>query len=116
MQDYFRLGTPQIFREINGLFRHLLEVLTAKRINYQDLKNALVPNPDRNEVVLVFDTTRIESSWYGREVFEKLIPIFDRRATHSVLCGDLIGDNELQDKLFEVFCHSIDLVRPIIAL
>lgn len=110
-QSYFGLSHQQMFGEINGLFRELLDVLAAKKIKYRNLKNTLIPNPDKNEGVLVFNSSKIESSWYGLKVFEKIIPIFDKRSSHSVLCGDYIGDNKLQDRLFEEFCQSVKPVR-----
>ena len=110
-QSYLGLSHQQMFGEINGLFRQLLDVLAAKNIKYGNLKNTLIPNPDRNEGVFVFDSSKIESSWYGIEIFEQIIPIFDKRSSHSVLCGDYIGDNKLQDRLFEEFCRNVKPVR-----
>jgi hypothetical protein len=112
MQSYFSLNHSQMFREINGAFSNLLDVLKTKQIEYSSLKNALVPRPDRNEVALVFDTQKIDSNWYGNEVFERLLPALDRSGTHSVLCGDYSGDDHRQDRLrFEVFEH-VALARP----
>lgn len=110
-RSYFALSPSQVFREINGLFILLVEVLAAKKVNYQGLKNSLVPCPDRNEAVFVFDSTPIESSWYGYEVFNRLIPAFDRRGTHSVLSGDYIGNNKQQEKLYQEFCKNVELQR-----
>ncbi len=50
-QSYLGLSHQQMFGEINGLFRQLLDVLAAKNIKYGNLKNTLIPNPDRNEGV-----------------------------------------------------------------
>lgn len=110
-QNYFALSPTRMFHEINSLFTQLVELLATKKVNYQALKNALVPCPDRNEGVLVFDSSSIESSWYGYEVFNRLIPAFDRRGTHSILSGDYIGDNKQQEKLYEEFCKSVELQR-----
>ena len=101
VQQTFGLTQQQMFSEINGLFRELLDVLAAKKIKYDNLKTALIPTPDKNEGVLVFDSSNIKSPWYGLPIFKQIIPLFDTRSSHSVLCGDYIGDNKLQDRLFK---------------
>ena len=111
LQNYFSLDHAQVFREINGILSHLLEILKAKGIDYASLKNALVPRPDRNEGAFVFDRDKIQSGSYGREVFDRLLPALDRRASHSVLCGDYIGDTEIQDTLYTEFCERVDFAR-----
>ncbi len=86
-------------------------MLFSKGIDYKDLKIVLVPKPDRNEVAFVFDTTKIKSSWYGYEIFEKIIPFFDRRSSHSVFCGDYTGKNKHQDRLYKEFCKEVKPIR-----
>ena len=111
MTDYFNLSHEHVYHEINGLFRQLLEVLKSKKINYIDLKGCLTPNPDKSEIVFVFDTNQIDSSWYGFDVFQKLIPLFDRRTSHSVLCGDYLDRNHNQDKLYAELVSVITLLK-----
>lgn len=111
VQQTFGLTQQQMFSEINGLFRELLDVLAAKKIKYDNLKTALIPTPDKNEGVLVFDSSNIKSPWYGLPIFKQIIPLFDTRSSHSVLCGDYIGDNKLQDRLFQEFCRCVKPVR-----
>ncbi len=112
LQSYFGLNEVQMLREINISFSGILEILKAKRIDYASLKNALVPRPDRNEAAFIFDTTQIESSWYGLDVSKWILPTLDQDATHSVLCGDLIGDNNRQDRLYEAFSQEVVLAKP----
>lgn len=111
MTDYFKLNHNQVFNEINGMFRQVVEVLKKKEVNYSELKKCLTPNTDRCEIVFVFDTKQIKASFYGYEVFKKLIPLFDRRSSHSVLCGDYIGENNRQEKLYQEFASSIILLK-----
>lgn len=111
LRSYFDLNYCQMFNQINGLFHYLLDILSSKQINYNNLKNVLIPNPDKNEVALVFDSMKIQSSWYGLDIFTEIIPIFDKRSSHSVLCGDYIGDNDLQDQLFQEFSSKVEQVR-----
>ncbi|MCX5637733.1 MAG: hypothetical protein NTX52_08600, partial [Planctomycetota bacterium] len=111
MADYFELSHSQVFHEIGGMFQMLKNQLSAKDVKYEDLKSCLVPNPKRNEVVLVFDTQKISSYWYGYPIFEKLIPLFNKGSSHSVLCGDYIDKIHNPDRLYEEFSRSITLVR-----
>jgi hypothetical protein len=111
MQSYFGLDSTQMLREINLSFSDMLEILKVKQIDYASLKNALVPCPDRNEAAFVFDTTQIKSNWYGLEVFKRILPALDQNATHSILCGDLGGENNTQDRLHVAFAQEVILAR-----
>lgn len=86
-RDYFKISTAAMFREIQRLRQETEEALALKGIRYADLKTALVPDRQRKEMALVFDRNAIEKSWYGLEVFRRLIPLFDRNSNHSVLVG-----------------------------
>lgn len=112
MADYFKLDHEAIHREINGMFQDLLQILKSKSINYQDLRACLTPSIDKKEVILVFDSLQIDSSWYGGEVFEKILPLLDRRSSHSFLCGDYISQNLGQDRLYQELVSSIELRNP----
>lgn len=111
IQGYFNLNTKQLFKEINGMFNELNSVLSSKKIKYQDLKSALIPNPEKNEMVYVFDTSKISSAWYGYEVFENIMPLFDKKSNHSVLCGDFLGTYSTQERLSKEFSKSLVPIR-----
>jgi len=49
VKDMFNLDESRIYTEINGTFDNCISILNKKKINYQDLKSALVPS-DRNEI------------------------------------------------------------------
>jgi hypothetical protein len=79
---------------IQEAFNHFIENLhSKKRIEYKNLRNVLTPNINKKEIALVFDISKINSTWYGYEVFEKVIPIFDKKTKHSILSGDLFLEN-----------------------
>lgn len=88
------LSDQKVFQEITSSLQILKTALSIKNISYLNLKRALVPNVDKNEVAFVFDWSMTESSWYGKEVIEIMLPMFDRRSTHSILCGDWIYTGE----------------------
>ncbi|WP_415900621.1 hypothetical protein [Neptuniibacter sp. QD48_11] len=112
MADYFKLDHSAIYREINGMFQELLLVLKSKSINYQELRACLSPSIEKKEIMLVFDSFQIDSSWYGGEVFKKILPLLDRRTSHSFLCGDYIDKGLDQDRLYHELVSSIELRNP----
>jgi hypothetical protein len=111
--DYFKLSSEQIFNEINGAFQKVVDVLKKKGVNYNELKSCLTPSTDRCEIIFVFNTEQISSSCYGDEIFERIIPLFDRRSSHSVLCGDYIdvGKESSQEMLYEKLSSEISLFK-----
>lgn len=91
MKENFKLSDKQMYDAIQQAFNHFIENLhSKKRIDYKALRNVLTPNINKKEIALVFDSSKIKSVWYGYEVFDKVIPIFDKKTKHSILSGDLI--------------------------
>jgi len=109
MADYFNLDHSAIYREINGMFQELISILKCKSINYQELRACLTPSIEKKEIILVFDSLQIDSSWYGGEVFRKILPLLDRRTSHSFLCGDYIDQGLDQDRLRYELVSSVEL-------
>jgi hypothetical protein len=68
MRDHFRIAAPQMRREILELHGEMVDILSLKGINYAGLRSGLVPNADKHEAALIFDSTKIESCVYGSEV------------------------------------------------
>jgi hypothetical protein len=110
-KEYFSLSDEHMLRAIVDSHKRAVELLAQKRIDYANLKSALVPNPKRNEIALVFDSSRTESSWYGYEVIRRILPLFEKGSNHSVLCGDLIGGNHLQHELRNRLRQELSAVR-----
>lgn len=109
MRDYFKLDSNAMHREIQAMHVDVIQALKKKGIQYADLKAALVPATDRHEAGFVFDTREISSSWYGEEVAQQFLPLLGKQSTQSVLCGDLIGDN--QEIIFNVLDKHMILSR-----
>lgn len=110
-KEYLSLDDKVMHFEINRMFDELIKVLDSKEIKYEDLKSCLIPKNDRKEIGLIFDTSKIDSNWYGNFIFSKLIPLLPKNSTHSILCGDYIGDTETQNDLFFRFYGAIKEVR-----
>ena len=112
-RDYLKIPPQAMFREIQYLRRSTEEALALKGIKYADLKTALVPDRQRKEMALVFDRNAIEDNWYGLPVFRRILPLFERNSNHSVLVGDYIGEQNVQDVLFMAMQGAVVLTRDV---
>lgn len=93
MVDTFNLNDEQCAEVILSAFTELKEKLEAKGIDYSKLKPALIPvHKDKKETAFIFDSSLIESNWYGNVVFKGLFPALNKESTYSILCGDIIAD------------------------
>ena len=106
-KDNFKMSDQQVHDMIQQEFVKLKNRLKQKGIEYEALKKALIPNTEKNrhEVCLVFDKTLIKASHYGKEIFDKLIPLLDKNSVYSLLVGDYIDvyrdKNDSQNFLYE---------------
>lgn len=110
MRDYFKLDSNIMRREIQGIHMATQRMLATKGVHYKQLKAALVPAADRNEAGFIFHSQQIESSWYGSVIANAVLPLLDRRTTQSVLCGDLLGND--QNLIFNILDEFMVLARP----
>lgn len=96
MESYSGLSDQRMRREILSAHASARDILTAKGVDYDSLKNALIPQSKRRECAFIFDRSSIDGWHYGYNVAKKLIPLMDRNHTCSILHGDLIdvGDNQ----------------------
>lgn len=108
LKSGWNLTYDELYGEINGAFNILLSGLSKLKVNYADLKNALIPNTTKREVALVFDSRRVGSHSYGHVIFDALIPLLDKKASYSVLCGDLIGDDDMETFIRDEFLGAIN--------
>lgn len=84
----FRLSDSRVFWEIQQLLSRLRGTLSAKGITYEQLRPALVPQADRGEHAFVFDWAKSNSSLYGPQAVQAILPLLNSTSTHSFLCGD----------------------------
>ncbi len=114
IRDHFDMSNVDIQNQVQSMRQALESELRSKGIDYNDLRSVLVPNQERKEVVFVFDRLQINSSWYGYDVFEKLIPLFGRDTKHSILSGDyldvFIRD---QESLKQIMLQQMSLKKEI---
>ncbi len=111
IREEFNLTAAQMFAQIQALRHETEECLQAKKISYKDLRSALVPNQERKDIALFFDTARIDQSWYGLDVMKRVIPLFERETKHSVLLGDYLETPRNHDRMFDVFSKEVVLLK-----
>jgi len=109
LRDHYGITEARMKNEIQRMHRELIEILAVKGIDYAGLRSALVPNTDKDEAIFLFDSTMIESGLYGREIFNRILPLLDPRTTQSILIGDLLGND--QHLIYEILRESIVLAR-----
>lgn len=94
MAEHFKMTDEQVFRDIQNSHRELVQVLASKGIQYEDLRNALIPTTKRNERAYLFNWSKVDAANYGRVIIEYALPAFDHRSSHSVLLGDWLYHKE----------------------
>lgn len=109
--DRFSLRPENIYQEISHLFLALETMLDSKKIRYADLKNCLTPQLHKKELLLVFDATQIERSWYAKEIWEKILPLFIADTSHSVLTGDYIDIISDQSFLHNILLKELKIIH-----
>ncbi|HEY3846671.1 MAG TPA: hypothetical protein VGL95_06115, partial [Acetobacteraceae bacterium] len=108
VRDRANLDAARMLHEIQGLRQEAEEVLAAKGISYEALRNALIPSQKRKEIALVFDSSVIDDAWYGLHVFKHYMPLFNASSNHSVLVGDYFSmDPSYEPLLAEAFYNAV---------
>ena len=112
MKDIFKAKPIQLQMIIGDGFDHLKNVLNSNGIKYEGLRGALTPSKDRRELLLVFDTKKIDNSFYGYEAYKQIIPLFNRGSSHCVFLGDYIDKTSRhQDLLLDYFKSEVKCIR-----
>lgn len=109
MRNYFKLNPTQVRREIQAMHGTTVDILSRKGVEYSRLRSGLTPILNRHEAAFVFDSSEIKSSWYGVEVLRRVLPLLEPASTQSMLCGDLLGDD--QRLIYEILSESLEFSR-----
>lgn len=95
LREYFSWSDARSFREIQLFHKHFLDVLKAKGIDYELLRSALTPQQTKYEAAFLFDEERCDNEFMpGVECADALFKLLHRKATHSILAGELIDDRD----------------------
>ena len=95
VQAHSKLTREKMKAEIWNLVRDTSRALDMKGLKYQDLKRALVPQPDRRELALIFLPSATQSAWYGLPIQRQILPLLHRQSSRSILAGDIGGNVDL---------------------
>ncbi|MBF8668318.1 hypothetical protein IR012_00815 [Pseudomonas putida] len=111
MGDHYKIPAPRMRKEIQWMFDTTVQSLANSGVSYEALRTILTPSTKKDEAAFLFDSTIIEDYSYGRVAMERLLPLLDPRSSHSILVGDLVGSNELQQKIHEILREQLVLAR-----
>lgn len=113
LKDVFNLTSEQLSNEVLTYFNQFISIMNKTRINYDDLANCLTPSNKKKEICLIFDTLKISNSCYGREIFNELLPLFNKDKTYNILYGDLLdfSNYKLTDIILDLMCESCGIQR-----
>jgi hypothetical protein len=113
--DYFKVSPDGIFRGMREMLTETEAILASKGVSYADLRTALVPQPHRREIALLFDALDMRELWYGRLIHEAIIPLFTKESNNTVLEGDYIEIGNIgQNLLFEMVKEGLLLTKDIV--
>lgn len=92
MARYFDFESEQMRRYIRVAHHHATNDLANAGVNYEELKNALIPIRGRREVAFLFDSTVVESGFYGLEVAKLWLPAVQQYGPDKTVIrnGDII--------------------------
>lgn len=109
LKHAFRFTDQQSYREINRIFADMNTTLKAKGISYDSLKSALIPvHKDHYEIAFIFDSSKIDNSWYGYTVFSAIIPALNKESTYSILVGDIIANSLDQATIRQLLLTNLE--------
>ncbi|WP_316356887.1 hypothetical protein [Devosia sp.] len=113
VRDQFDLKPHHMFRQIASLRQTVEDVLAPKGISYDELRTALTPDRKKREIALIFDSNVI-GGWYGHEVGDRIMPLFHKKSSHSVLAGEYIDVGAADQKLLhDAMTDAAELHRPL---
>lgn len=110
LKTNFQLDNDQIYNEIEGVFRPMIERLKEIGVPYEKLKNVLTPQTDKMEICFIFDSLKIENIFYGSVILKELIPLIDGIEKTAMFYGDLISSQtrDGQKAVKEIMLQSIN--------
>lgn len=131
---YFELTPEDSHREVRKMHAATQGVLHSKAVACQQIRSGLVPTAGHHEAALLFDSRRIDSSWYGLEFENAIPPLYHKRSTHTpgVRCRQwmmplwrlsarnagaddthALADNSLPDGIFQRLSRLCATILPM---
>ncbi len=106
-KSYFNADSAQMNTVILKSFLDMKRILTKKGIEYDSLKNALIPRIERKEIAFIFDTTKISDIYYGLPIYKRILPLLNKKSSCSVLVGDCAFPDHAQHAFRYLFFKRI---------
>lgn len=117
IRNHFNTTPEEFNNEINLQFEEFLDYLKNRKIEYKQLKSALIPNRDKDkyELLFCFDTNiNPKISCYGQRILELIFSLLNSKTVHSIHTGDFIIEDMYQRKAHELFFNNIKYVKKSI--
>ena len=114
MKKQFNLSFEDVGREIRSQYCLMIDELKLKGIKYSDLKNILIPDKNKKDIYLVFDTSSIKEAFYGYTIFKHYFPLLSKFTNLCVFDGDLIGSNENQQYIYNDMMKNLNIINKSI--
>lgn len=97
IRQHYSWTDEKTFNEIQRTHTDFLEILSQKGINYDELRNALTPQTNKHEAAFLFDEHRCNPEQIpGVDAADAVLKLLPAKTTHSILGGELIGDDRDQ--------------------
>lgn len=97
IRQHYSWTDEKTFNEIQKTHTDFLEILSQKGISYDELRNALTPQTNKYEAAFLFDEHRCDPERIpGVDAADAVFKLLPANTTHSILCGELIGDDRDQ--------------------
>lgn len=103
-------GDTEAFRNaLQGDSQFFRNELSNARVDYQSLKNALIPSSEGRQVAFVFDWLGHPGPNYAVSFMNELVPRLRKTLKTSVLSGDLLDFSEVAQPIDAL---ETELIRP----
>lgn len=95
IRDHCSWSDERTFKEIQRFHQDFLQVLSGKRISYDELRTALTPQTNKHEAAFLFDEHRCDPDRIpGVDAADALFKLLPASTTHSILGGELRDDKD----------------------
>lgn len=95
IRDHHSWSDERTFKEIQRFHQDFLQVLSGKRIIYDELRTALTPQTNKHEAAFLFDEHRCDPDRIpGVDAADALFKLLPANTTHSILGGELDDDKD----------------------
>lgn len=115
-QNVLKLTENDMHSIILNDFSYLDLLLSKEKIQYQDLKSALIPPNGKNhfDFLFIFDYSKGNNNWFGMSIFKKIFAVILKsefnNSKNSIFSGDLLFDSVSFHKIIEFIEKKLDTI------